>query len=259
MSEIIKFPGNTLTKKAGTALVRTTLNRLHLPFQMASQCSNELRLSLRHVNDTNLHRGNLPNARFNHARMIKRAAMVDATHAALLPVIVPHLSPPVSPDTAITMLSALYGPLGKKGNDNAALLDVCVAMFAPGVDDIGEATGLWLPIAKHPFILALAVRQLINTAIFTPAPAEFRRAMHEANRTVTYLANDAERWLTLLKNSDRVLFEYDREAWYAAYANVGADIMAVLQNPEESADDEEDEPGSPRWLALEALLRAKRE
>lgn len=263
MNDIIKFPGNSLTsKKAGTALVRATVNRLHAPFQIASQCSNELRCGeLRNLNDNDLHPGHLRSARFNHALMLKRAALVRAAHTALLPVIVPHLAPPVSPDTALTMLSALFGPLGKKSSDNAALLDACVDMLHPDADVIGDATGLWLPIPKHPLILALAVTKLRNNSVFTPMPAELRREMREANRTVVALANDAERWLNLLRNADRIVFEHDREAWELGYRNVGADVVAAMQDRSESGgyedDDGEEIPPSPRWSALEAMRLAK--
>ena len=111
------------------------------------------------------------------------------------------------------MLSALFGPLGKKSNDNAALLDACVSMLAPDADNIGEATGMWLPISKSPLIVALAIKRLINSAIFTPAPAEFRREMREANCTIKNLVEYAERWLELLKASDRITFEHDRISW----------------------------------------------
>lgn len=266
MSGIVKFPGGGLTtKKAGTALVRVTANGLHVPLQIASACRNEFRCNvLRHLNDGDLAAWQLPSAKHNHAKMLPRAALVDATHTALLSVVVPHLAPPISPDAALTMLSALFGPLGKKGNDNAALLDACISMLHPDADVVGEATELWLPIPKSPVIVALAVKRLLNNAIFAPMPAEFRRELREANRSVKSLADYAERWLALLHNADRIVFEHDRDTWTRAYENLGADVAATMQDRDEAGDvgddgeDSEDIAPSPRWAALEAMRRAKR-
>jgi hypothetical protein len=155
------------------------------------------------------------------------------------------------------MLSALFAPLGKKG-DNAARLEACVDMFAPGIDEIGEATGLWLPIPKSPVILALAVKRLIHNAIFTPMPAELRREMREANRNIVSLANITERWLNLLRNADRIFFEHDRAQWTLAYQNIiGSDVVRAIQDPAEAGDEDEDEPATARWAALEKLRLAR--
>jgi hypothetical protein len=64
-----------------------------------------------------------------------------------------HHSPSCSTDltgAAIMMLSSLFGPLAKKGNDNAALLDACLSMLAPDADDVGEtrACGCQSPRAR---------------------------------------------------------------------------------------------------------------
>ncbi len=52
------------------------------------------------------------------------------------------------------------------------------------------------------------------------------------------------------------MFEFDRDAWMQAYANVGSDAVELMQDPDEAGDEDENEPPSPRWCALEAM-RAK--
>ncbi|UGX95793.1 hypothetical protein G6321_00011895 [Bradyrhizobium barranii subsp. barranii] len=259
MKDLVKVSGKglALSGKKGTALISAVLTQAHRPLTVAGNCRNELRDTLRPVNDVNLHRGYLPNATFNHRRMLPRAALVNATHAALLPVAYPNIidTPSITRPFAIQMISALFRTMGKpKDTDSAALLNDCVEMFAPGSDAIGEATGLWKPVRNHPVILALAVTSLQRTKVFT-SQAELRSAMQDARKRVLWLAEDAKRWLELLRNSDRVLFEHDRPAWDLAYRNVGADVVTAMQDSDEAGDDEDDEnePASPRWLALEAM------
>ncbi len=257
MSDIIKFPGN----KVGSQLIRATINRMQPPLTVAAQCRTELRGVLRKVGDGKLQR-ELPNATFNHARMLKRVAEVEATHTALLPVVYPNIvrSAAINGPEAITMLAVLFGALGKKSTDNETLMRACIAMFDPITDEIGAATGLWTPVSHHPFVLAMAISKLVFNSVFTSV-AELRAAMTEARNSVMWLMQETERWLELLKISDKTVFEFDRPAWDAAYANIGADIIALMQDrceePFDGDDDDEPEPGTPRWLALEAMRRAK--
>jgi hypothetical protein len=258
MSDLIKFPGSGVavrpTKKAGTALISATLDRVAAPLQVAGQCRSELRDVLRKVGE---HRYYLPDAKFNHGRMLSRAALVSRTHTALLPVVYPHIvaTPTITAETALAMLTVLFRGVGKAKNvETNTLIANCVAMFDPRSDIIGEATGLWTPVSSHPVILALAVKKLLYNSVFTSA-AELRTAMREARNSILWLSQDTERWLALLQASDRVLFEHDRAAWDLTYQNVGADVVSVMQNPEEAGDD--DEPASPRWSAQEALRLAK--
>ena len=59
------------------------------------------------------------------------------------------------------------------------------------------------------------------------------------------------------------MFELDRAAWDLAYADVGADVVRLMQDDNNEAgyidDDDENVPPSPRWAAQEKLLQAKRE
>lgn len=254
MSELITFPA----EKTGNVLISATLDRLHGPLKVAGECRDELRGVLRHVNDVALHRGCLPDAKFNHDRMLSRAALVSATHATLVPIAYPQIvaTPTITAEIALTMLTVLFGSVGKaKGGDAKILLEACIDMFGSS-DQIGEATKLWRPVSTHPVILALAVRRLINTAVFTSA-AELRTSMQDARQTIVHLVNAADRWIELLRASDRVVFEFDRAGWLQAYDDVGADVVGLMQHSEETGDEDENVPPSPRWAALNQLLQAK--
>jgi hypothetical protein len=257
MSELIKFPG----EKTGNVLISATLDRLRSPLSVAGQCRDELRGVLKDVNVVNLHRGYLPSAKFNHGEMLSRAALVKAANFALVPVAYPQAfaTPIITPEIALTMLTVLFGAVGKaKGGDAKILLEACIDMFGDA-DQIGAATGLWTPVSTHPVILALAVRQLINTAVFTSV-AELRTAMLEERRSIVHLYNATDRWLDLLRNSDRCVFEHDRDEWMRAYQGVGADVVAEMQNADEAPgidDDGAEIPPLPRWAALEAMRLAK--
>jgi hypothetical protein len=162
---------------------------------------------------------------------------------------------PVTPEMAFVMLSALFGAVGKVKNvETATLIAECIQMFAPGADDVGESLGLWRPISRHPLILAIAARKLTYNSVFTSA-AELRAAMGEALTTIKNRAEYVERWLALLRDADRIVFEHDRAAWMEAYANLGSDVARAMQDPHESGDD--DEPASAHWSALEELRLAK--
>jgi hypothetical protein len=259
---IIKFPGSGLavrpTKKAGTAVIAATLGEVHAPLAVAGRCRSELRI-LRHVNihTSDPQPGSLADAKFNHAKMLKRASLVRATHSALLPVAYPNIvaAPTITRVDAIMMLAVLFGTLGKKGPDNETLIRECVDMLTPDSDVIGEATGLWRPINNHhPVVVALAIRKLVYGSIFTSVD-ELRTALRAARNSIVWLLQDADRWMKLLRASDRVVFECDRDAWMLAYQDVGADVVSAMQDHDEAGDD--DEPPSPRWSALEAVRIAK--
>ena len=99
-------------------------------------------------------------------------------------------------------------------------------------------------------VVALAIRKLVYGSVFTSV-AELRTALQAARNSIRGLAEDTDRWMKLLQASDRVVFEGDRAAWDLAYANVGADVVALMQDSGEAGD--EDEPASPRWAAQEAI------
>ncbi|MDE5461152.1 hypothetical protein [Bradyrhizobium sp. CSS354] len=266
MSELIRIPGGGVavrpTKKAGHALIAATLDAVHPPLSVAGQCRNELRGELERVRD-GLHRYDLPAAKANHAKMLQRAALVRQAHVALLAVAYPHIvrTPTITPEIALAMVGVLFRGVGRaKGVEANALTASCVAMFDPRSDLVGAATELWTPVSTHPVVLALAVQKLQFNTIFT-STAELRTAMQEARSSVVWLVQATERWLDLLRTSDRLLFEHDRAAWDLAYSNVGADVVLTMQDPDEAGYEGDDEcapePAAPRWTALEAIRLAR--
>jgi hypothetical protein len=36
-----------------------------------------------------------------------------------------------------------------------------------------------------------------------------------------------------------VLFEFDRDAWMQAYANIGSDVVELMQDPAEASDEDD--------------------
>lgn len=264
VTSIIKIPGSAVavhhSKKAGVELIAVTLDPLQNPLSVAGRCGSELRGGLRKIGNGRYY---LPDAKFNHSKMLRRAALVDATRDVLHSIVrpwsmfFPNRAAPISRADATMMLSALFGTVGKsKTTDNATMLAACVEMLAPGSDEIGEATGLWRSVSRSPVVVALAIKKLMYNSVFTSV-AELRTAIQEAGNSVLWLAEDCDRWLKLLQASDRMLFEHDRAAWQLAYANVGADVVRVMQDRDEAGDEDEDAPPAARWAALEKLRLAK--
>jgi hypothetical protein len=159
------------------------------------------------------------------------------------------------------MLSVLFGALSKRKADDAdgnpsMMLAACTDMFSPMNDVIGETTGLWKPVCKHPIILALAVKKLIATSLFMPSPNELREAIAEVKRTISVRASWLGEFLSWVGTADRLLFEFDRPAWEAAYAKVGSSVAQAMRNLVNDGPGE-DAPPSPRWQALNAICKAK--
>jgi hypothetical protein len=161
------------------------------------------------------------------------------------------------------MLSVLFAALGKKkGDEGAMLLVACADMFSATNEAIGHATGLWKPISRHPLVLALAIKKLIATAVFTSC-AELREAMNEVRGTLEMRKWAMEYIVDLIERADEIVFVGDRAAWDAAYADVGSDVVKAMlgwvemQESPYTDDDDVDHPGSPRWAALNAIVEAK--
>jgi hypothetical protein len=185
-----------------------------------------------------------------HAQMLPRVAAVTFAYKALCDVTL-RVREPITEDEVIDMLSVLFDVMSKGKTDEATMrarLMVCADMLSPTDAAVGAATGLWEPVSPHPLILALAVKHLTATKIFTPAPAELRAAMKLVERRLTALRLEVSHWLRTLQVADAGLFLRDRAAWDAAYADVPSSVpLYMIDHDNEDA----------RHLALNAMWEAK--
>jgi DNA-binding transcriptional regulator PaaX len=113
-------------------------------------------------------------------------------------------------------------------------------------------------------ILAIAIKQLMAEKTFEPAETELREALGKVKERLSMRGGGVERWLEKLYEWDARIFERDRAAWDAAYANVGSDVVRQMRERLELMDQGpcEDEDGnqippSPCWLAVNELCEAK--
>jgi hypothetical protein len=237
---------------AGLALINRTLAEFAAPLQALAQCQIEMEGR-------------------DYRRMLPRYAEVLAAQATLNAITCDGLhAAPVPKAMALRMLSILFGALAKRKPDDgnaAALLLACADIFDPMGEAIGEITGFWDSVPNHPLVLALAIKRLLATQKFAPAPSEVRAAMADIGaslrmRTAFWL----EPWLQAVAERDRLLFEQDRATWQQIYARVDSSVPAAMRDTGcigESPDDYDDDPALPppstaRWLALDALVEAKR-
>jgi hypothetical protein len=177
-------------------------------------------------------------------------------------------APVIAQPEAMLMLSVLFGALSKKksdGDDNAGmLLLACADMFDPTNDFIGKVTGFWKNVSQHPLILALAIKRLLATQTFCPSPCEVREAM-------VYVKDIIEKrmgfwlhpWLRLVERAEQIVFAFDRPGWKAGCGQMDSSVLrAMLDNcfGEEGGEDDDGNPypPSPRWQALNDLLKAKK-
>jgi hypothetical protein len=247
------------SKQATLTLIRATLDGFAEPMRVAKNCFLELNGHIL-ANDRRMSSHQLlANAKNNQQRMLPSAALVRTTLIALRPIMNPDLfGIRISYATAVQMLPALGTLIAAKREEKTALLESCAEMFAPGMDAIGQATGLWQRVSKHPVILALALQKLLNVKVFA-SQAELRTAMLDAEKKIKSLFSAAESWMNLLCDSDHILFERDRAGWRLAYSNVSGEIasamLASVEMDEDAGDDED--AISPRWAALNELRQAK--
>ena len=207
----------------------------------------------------------LGGAKSIHASWLRCYAQIEATQWALWEM----LSSPERVDeaTAMRMVSVLFAVLAKKKSEdeNAMLLGATVDMLSPRDASVSMLMGVWEPINAHPFVLAVAIKKLIATAKFTSA-SELRDAMKEVCRTIGNSAWAMEYIGNMIWRADAIVFAGDRAAWNANYAKVDSRVARAMLDDliGEGPDDYDDEelgptsPPSPRWLALNALVEAKR-
>jgi len=176
----------------------------------------------------------------------------------------------LTPTDASAMLHYLFGAMGKRRSDEAmAKLTACVDIFSPASNMLGPALGLWESAPTHPVILAITIKQLMAEKTFEPAEAELREALTKVEQRLSARRDWTLRWRVKFDEWDRSIFEHDRPAWDKAYANDLVDSKVVLAMREwsdmsgEGPFPEDGEfpatPGSPRWQALDDLVKAKSE
>jgi hypothetical protein len=192
-------------------------------------------------------------------------AEMDAACEMLQQVTSGH--PPVDRVTALSMLNVLFAAIGKRKNDeeSAILLTAAGDMFNPVNDVLGCITGVEA-INRHPLVLAIAIKQLIATAKFTSC-AELREAMEKVVHSIGISVWHLEYMIATIERADDLLFEKDRATWDAGYARADRETILMLhrraefagEGPSEDLDEngEPEYPASPRWLALDGLLKAK--
>jgi hypothetical protein len=160
---------------------------------------------------------------------------------------------PIERSEASAMLCFLLDVAGGKRSDEARLLKaVAIAdIFSESNNVLGAATGLWQPVPRHPTLVALAIKQMEAQQIFEPCEAELRKALDAAAKKALRLEHHANDWLRLLRESDRLMFERDRDGWRAAHSDVDSSATLAL-----SFDDDD---GSAHQEALRNVWDQKYE
>jgi hypothetical protein len=114
---------------------------------------------------------------------------------------------------------------------------------------------------RHPVTLALAIKTLLRTSVFAPAPAELLAALEEAATKLGKLSRYAREWLETMMRTDAIVFAFARGEWDSAYAGVPSSVPeAMLRHDPEPPDEDEDGTAiapSPRWAALTELRERK--
>jgi hypothetical protein len=178
------------------------------------------------------------------------------TQRQLLDVLAPGPGDEIGFAAAQKMLSVLFATLGKRKADDessAMMLAACADMFSPASNMISEMIGV-KPVSKHPVILALAIKKLLGASVFAPSPAELRAAMAEVKSAISLREAWLCQFLNWMQRADRLVFEFDRPAWEAAYAQLdGSVARAMLRGLIEGPG--EDAAPSPRWQALNTIAK----
>ena len=273
MDALIELPGKELArpgaKSGGLALINETLTEFAETLQILDLCQQQM--DWREMSflaaDTPL----------SHAKRVLSWFLRDYAKVCGAKRLLEEITGdggrfPITKASASKMLSVLFGALAKKKADDsdenaATLMMVCIDMFDPTSESVGKASGFWQPVAKHPLVLALAIKRLLGMQKFMPSPSEVREAM-------TYITESLEkrmcffidRWLKEVECADQLAFEQDRAAWEAAYVRVDSWVPSAMlghvelrgEGPSEDRDEngKPEYPPSPRWLALNAICEA---
>jgi hypothetical protein len=262
---LIPMPGKGLalpssTKGGGLALINNALDQVAEPLHVLSQCQQQCKNHLMRSDDAAYDPKAILNA------LLPDYPRVLAARNVLWEIALPHIFTPEHPLTepmAIAMLGVLFGALAKRSPDDesaATLLTVCADMFNP-TNSLGNA------VARHPAILAIAIKRILAREKWAPAPCELRAEIFWVRNALNgRLAWWVEPWIEKVEDADAKLFTSDRKVWANAYRSVHSCVAAAMQEHACAGEEpEEDEEGMPvsgtcglRWQALDELVKAKR-
>jgi hypothetical protein len=223
VNDLIKAPRTDVAVPSSSALVSQSLGDYAESMRVANQCRQQLK-------EADFGLGTIDHAKRTHRAMLPHVAAVDAAYSDLIEMTCSDPYDPITCEMAVAMLQVLFGALSKRKADaeNAIKLAACADMFSPLNDVIGTATRSWKPLPKHPAVLAIAIKDLINTQIYSPEPVELRAAMTRARHRLVSLKLDAKRWLEIAEKADEIVFEQDRTAWDAAYALLDSRVPTAM-------------------------------
>ncbi len=203
------------------AVIGKTIAPHEATFAVARQCA-EWKASLPLVTD-------LASARIVRAVLLPNLQSIDAAWRDLA-----DMTTSDRPDEAVTepqalrMLAGLYGALAKRqtdARDGAALLQVTAEMFSETDTALARVINVE-PLPRHPVVLALAVKKLIATKVFAPAPSELRKALLEVRNRIVRLRCDVSPVLEMARAAERLVFQQDREGWRLPY--VSGDVPSIV-------------------------------
>jgi hypothetical protein len=204
-------------------------------------------------------------ARKIHDGFLAAMAEMDRAYKTVHGIMSGH--PEVDRASALSMLNVLFAAIGKRKSDDESiiLLNAAADMFNPVNDVLGCITGVER-INRHPLVLASAIKKLIATAKFTSC-AELYKAMQSVEHFIGIQAWHLDFMIERIHTADAMLFEEDRAAWNEAYTNVDSKVVLLMrewselmgEGPCEELDENgnPEYPPSPRWQALDDLVKAK--
>jgi hypothetical protein len=155
-----------------------------------------------------------------HQMLLRYAPAIEEALERLGEITDPDEEALIKPKLAAQLVHTLFNAVvGKKRTDeDEEKLQACLLLFDPTVNDIGPATGLWREVPRHPVVVALAVLDLINKQVFSPAASELASACRRAHNRLSRQYQYMETIIKRLQCAEEILFDYARDEWAAIYA-----------------------------------------
>jgi hypothetical protein len=118
------------------------------------------------------------------------------------------------------LVRTLFGAVvGKKRTDeDAEKLEGCLLLFDPTVNAIGQSTGLWSEMPRHPVVVAIAVLEMINKQVYNPSSGELKSACRRAHAKLRRQYKCMETMISRLRCAEEILFDHARDEWASMYA-----------------------------------------